>query len=209
MPNLGDDTSVAGAAAAAAEADSGLSEAEASSTAAQQLLHGAILSDVVSLHARYAASQAYALTCLLNQCTWHCTCKILLLLLLHQPRTGRLWQDQRVVLAQMLCLLPCLGTCMLLPCTGVAVMFAACSLVRHLWQACKLPTAGMVVSSTPSGCTAGCSQLLHQRLARLNRMMMRPGEQPSSCPMTWGARSCRAGGSYLLSALIVPRTTVT
>ena len=63
MPNLGDDSSVAGAAAAAAEADSGLSEAEASSTAAQQLLHGAILSDVVSLHARYVTIHAHALTC--------------------------------------------------------------------------------------------------------------------------------------------------
>ena len=74
MPNLGDDSLVAGAAAAAAEADSGLSEAEASSAAAQQLLHGAILSDVVSLHARYAASQAYALLCLLSG--------------LHQPRNS-------------------------------------------------------------------------------------------------------------------------
>lgn len=65
MPNLGDDSQVAGAAAAATEADSGLSEAEASSNAAQQLLHGAILSDVVSLHARYIASQAQSLMSLL------------------------------------------------------------------------------------------------------------------------------------------------
>ena len=56
MPNLGDDSMVAGAAAAAAEADSGLTEAEASSNAAQQLLHGAILSDVVGLHARYVCN---------------------------------------------------------------------------------------------------------------------------------------------------------
>lgn len=65
MANLGDDSLVAGAAAAAAEADSGVSEAEASSTAAQQLLHGDILTDVVSLHARYVASQTYAPRCLL------------------------------------------------------------------------------------------------------------------------------------------------
>lgn len=55
MPNLGDDSTAASA--AAAEADSGLSEAEASSSAAQQLLHGAILADVVGLHARYLAVQ--------------------------------------------------------------------------------------------------------------------------------------------------------
>ena len=55
MPNLGDDSAVAET-AAAAEADSGLSEAEASSNAAQQLLQGAILADVVGLHARYVAA---------------------------------------------------------------------------------------------------------------------------------------------------------
>ena len=65
MPNLGDDSLVA--AAAVKEADSGLSEAEASSTAAQQLLHGAILSDVVSLHARYIASHEHALMGLLAE----------------------------------------------------------------------------------------------------------------------------------------------
>lgn len=65
MPNLGDDSLVAAAAAAATEADSGLSEAEAFSNAAQQLVHGAILSDVVSLHARYLASRAHSLTGLL------------------------------------------------------------------------------------------------------------------------------------------------
>lgn len=48
MPNLGDDSMVT-----AAEAEPGLTEAEASSNAAQQLLHGAILSDLVTLHARY------------------------------------------------------------------------------------------------------------------------------------------------------------
>ena len=58
MPDLGDD-STASAAAAAAEADAeGLTEAEASSSAAQQLLQGEILSDVVSLHARYALLHA-------------------------------------------------------------------------------------------------------------------------------------------------------
>ena len=54
MPNLGDDSMVASA-AAKQEAESGLTEAETSSNAAQQLLHGAILSDVVSLHARCVA----------------------------------------------------------------------------------------------------------------------------------------------------------
>ena len=49
MPNLGDDSAVA-------ETASGLSEAEASSNAAQQLLQGAILADVVGLHARYVAA---------------------------------------------------------------------------------------------------------------------------------------------------------
>ena len=60
MPNLGDDLMVASA-VAEEEAESGLSEAEASSHAAQQLLHGSILTDLVGLHARCAACLASSL----------------------------------------------------------------------------------------------------------------------------------------------------
>ncbi|KAL0049173.1 hypothetical protein WJX82_008148 [Trebouxia sp. C0006] len=51
MPDLGDDSSMLQQ-AAAEEAESGVTDAQASSIAAQQLLHGDILVDVVSLHAR-------------------------------------------------------------------------------------------------------------------------------------------------------------
>lgn len=82
MPNLGDDSAVA-TTAAATEADSGLSEAEASSSAAQQLLHGAILADVVTLHARCVAVERMCPSCL--HCytswegwggVWQCTCPV-------------------------------------------------------------------------------------------------------------------------------------
>lgn len=49
MPNLGDDSAVT----AQALPEEGLTEAEASSNAAQQLLHGDLLSDLVHLHSRY------------------------------------------------------------------------------------------------------------------------------------------------------------
>ena len=51
MPDLGDDSPMLQQ-AAAEEAESGVTDAQASSNAAQQLLHGDILVDVVSLHAR-------------------------------------------------------------------------------------------------------------------------------------------------------------
>ena len=72
MPNLGDDSMVASI-AAKEEADPGLSEAEASSNAAQQLLHGAIVSDLVSLHARCAAG-----FCICICTNLFCTCYIAL-----------------------------------------------------------------------------------------------------------------------------------
>lgn len=50
MPNLGDDTAMTKAAESAQE---GLTDAEASSHAAQQLLQGELLSDLVQLHSRY------------------------------------------------------------------------------------------------------------------------------------------------------------
>ena len=48
LPNLGDDS----AAAAQATPQEGLTDAEASSSAAQQLVHGELLSDLVQLHSR-------------------------------------------------------------------------------------------------------------------------------------------------------------
>ena len=58
MPNLGDDSAMLQQAAADA-AEPGVTDAQASSNAAQQLLHGDILLDVVQLHAR---------------CDIHCSC---------------------------------------------------------------------------------------------------------------------------------------
>lgn len=89
MPNLGDDSAVT-TTAAAAEADLPLSEAEASSNAAQQLLHGAILADVVGLHARYVAVKRMCPSYLHPYTSWggggvgrafgsahvHCTCSM-------------------------------------------------------------------------------------------------------------------------------------
>lgn len=53
MPNLGDDSAAAKAAESMHE---GLTDAEISSHAAQQLLHGELLSDLVQLHSRYKGS---------------------------------------------------------------------------------------------------------------------------------------------------------
>ncbi len=51
MPDLGDDSAMLQQAAADA-AEAGVTDAQASSNAAQQLLQGDILLDVVSLHSR-------------------------------------------------------------------------------------------------------------------------------------------------------------
>ncbi|KAL0028971.1 hypothetical protein WJX77_009058 [Trebouxia sp. C0004] len=59
MPDLGDDSLMLQH-AAAEETESGVTDAQASSNAAQQLLHGDILVDVVSLHARLYTTFASA-----------------------------------------------------------------------------------------------------------------------------------------------------